>query len=62
VKDVVQRYIFRPAQMIPREPILLLVTIYMALIYGILYLVLKLTPSVFRKSVAGMKGWEPYPS
>jgi DHA1 family multidrug resistance protein-like MFS transporter len=53
VKDVVQRYIFRPAQMIPREPILLLVTIYMALIYGILYLFFEAYPVSFQEE----RGW-----
>lgn len=53
VKDIIQRYIFRPAQMIPQEPILLLVTIYMALIYGILYLFFEAYPISFQEE----RGW-----
>lgn len=51
--DIVQKYIFRPAQMIPQEPILLLVTIYMALIYGILYLFFEAYPISFQEE----RGW-----
>ena len=36
--SIVHVYLFRPFAMIIQEPILLLITIYMGLIYGILYL------------------------
>jgi MFS transporter, DHA1 family, multidrug resistance protein len=38
LKDIVFKYFLRPCKMLVKEPILLLVTIYISLIYGILYL------------------------
>jgi DHA1 family multidrug resistance protein-like MFS transporter len=52
-KDILQKYIFRPAQMLIAEPILLLVTMYMALIYGILYLFFEAYPVSFQEE----RGW-----
>jgi DHA1 family multidrug resistance protein-like MFS transporter len=51
--DILQKYIFRPAQMLLSEPILLLVTIYMALVYGILYLFFEACPVSFQED----RGW-----
>ena len=36
-KDIIQRYLYRPLKMMLQEPILVLITLYMSLIYGILY-------------------------
>lgn len=51
--DILHKYIFRPAQMITQEPILLLITIYMALIYGMLYLFFEAFPISFQQQ----RGW-----
>jgi len=37
LKGVMSRTLLRPAKMLALEPILLLVTIYMAVVYGLLY-------------------------
>ena len=37
VKGVLHRTLYRPIQMLFIEPILLLVTIYLSLVYGVLY-------------------------
>ena len=37
VKGIVHRTIYRPVQMLMQEPILLLVTVYLSLVYGVLY-------------------------
>ena len=34
---IIHRTVYRPIQMLIREPILLLVTIYLSLVYGVLY-------------------------
>jgi len=47
--SIVSIYLFRPFIMLFREPILLLVTIYMALIYGILYLFFEAYPISFQE-------------
>lgn len=52
-KDIAHRYILRPMAMLCREPILALVTIYMSLIYGILYLFLEAYPISFSEE----RGW-----
>jgi DHA1 family multidrug resistance protein-like MFS transporter len=51
--DIMYKYLFRPAQMIRAEPILVLVTIYMAFIYGILYLSFEAFPISFQEE----RGW-----
>ncbi|KAH8705264.1 putative MFS multidrug transporter [Talaromyces proteolyticus] len=47
--DIVTRYLLRPFQMLILEPILLLITIYLALIYGILYLTFEAYPISFQE-------------
>ncbi|CAF9903599.1 MAG: hypothetical protein GOMPHAMPRED_000417 [Gomphillus americanus] len=54
-KDIVERYLARPLLMTIKEPILVLVTIYMALIYGILYLFFEAYPIAFQE----VRGWSP---
>ncbi|KXH66400.1 hypothetical protein CSAL01_12739 [Colletotrichum salicis] len=51
--DVAQRYLVRPIVMVCREPILALVTVYMSLIYGILYLFFEAYPISF----SAKRGW-----
>jgi MFS transporter, DHA1 family, multidrug resistance protein len=53
LSDIVTRYLFRPLQMLIQEPILLLVTLYMAFIYGILYLFFESYPISFQQK----RGW-----
>lgn len=53
MKSIVDKYLFRPFQMILTEPILDLITIYMAFIYGILYLFFESYPIAFQQS----RGW-----
>lgn len=38
LRDILFKYFLRPCQMLLQEPILLLITIYISLIYGVLYL------------------------
>lgn len=45
---ILHTYLFRPFVMLAREPILLLVTLYMMLIYGILYLFFEAYPISFQ--------------
>ncbi|KAF3400339.1 hypothetical protein DPV78_005579 [Talaromyces pinophilus] len=52
--DILTRYVSRPFQMLFLEPILLCVTIYLALIYGILYLLFESYPYSFQ----GIRGWK----
>ncbi len=51
--DTITRYLFRPIQMLAQEPILLLITLYMAFIYGILYLFFEAYPVSFQEE----RGW-----
>jgi DHA1 family multidrug resistance protein-like MFS transporter len=53
LSDILTRYLFRPLQMLIQEPILLLVTLYMAFIYGILYLFFEAYPVSFQEE----RGW-----
>jgi len=53
LKSISNKYIIRPFVMLFLEPILTLVTIYMALIYGILYLFFKAYPIAFQEQ----RGW-----
>jgi MFS transporter, DHA1 family, multidrug resistance protein len=52
-KSLVNTYLLRPFEMLFREPILLLVTVYMALIYGELYLFFEAYPISFQEE----RGW-----
>ncbi|KAL2864466.1 MFS transporter [Aspergillus lucknowensis] len=51
--DIVRKYLFRPVQMLLLEPILILMTIYLALVYGILYLFFEAYPISFQE----VRGW-----
>jgi hypothetical protein len=53
LSDILTRYLFRPLQMLIQEPILLLITLYMAFIYGILYLFFESYPISFQRE----RGW-----
>ena len=50
---IVQKYLLRPFKMLILEPILLLVTIYLAFIYGLLYLFFEAYPVSFQLE----RGW-----
>jgi DHA1 family multidrug resistance protein-like MFS transporter len=52
-KAIVQTYLFRSFIMLAQEPILLLLTIYMSLVYGTLYLFFTAYPISFQ----GERGW-----
>ncbi|KAJ6574555.1 MFS polyamine transporter [Mycena capillaripes] len=47
VRGVVNRTLFRPFQMLAGEPILVLVTLYLSLIYGVLYGLFEAFPIIF---------------
>lgn len=47
IKDIVEKNITRPIVMLVQEPILFLISLYTAFIYGILYLLLSAYPIVF---------------
>lgn len=51
--EIVNKYLLRPIQMLFLEPILLLITIYLALVYGILYLFFEAYPVSFME----VRGW-----
>ncbi|RDW79179.1 MFS transporter [Aspergillus mulundensis] len=51
--DIVRKYLFRPVQMLILEPILILITLYLALVYGILYLFFEAYPVSFQEE----RGW-----
>ncbi|EAW14540.1 MFS transporter [Aspergillus clavatus NRRL 1] len=51
--EIVYKYLLRPIQMLFLEPILLLITIYLALVYGILYLFFEAYPVSFQE----VRGW-----
>lgn len=53
LRSISNKYIIRPFVMLFLEPILTLVTIYMALIYGILYLFFEAYPIAFQEQ----RGW-----
>ncbi|CAI6337640.1 unnamed protein product [Periconia digitata] len=54
-RTVAQKYLLRPFAMLVFEPILVLVTIYMSLIYGIMYLSFTAYPIAFQE----VRGWKP---
>lgn len=51
--EIVSKYLLRPILMLFLEPILFLITIYLALIYGILYLFFEAYPVSFQQ----VRGW-----
>lgn len=51
--DIVNKYLLRPFQMLATEPILMCMTLYLALIYGILYLFFEAYPISFGE----VRGW-----
>lgn len=51
--SVIHTYLFRPFLMLVLEPILLLITIYLAYVYGILYLFFEAYPISFQRD----RGW-----
>jgi hypothetical protein len=53
MSDIVTKYLLRPFQMLFQEPILLCITLYLALIYGILYLFFEAYPISFGQ----VRGW-----
>ncbi|KAI9034918.1 MFS transporter [Aspergillus affinis] len=53
MSDIVTKYLFRPFQMLVQEPILVAMTIYLALVYGILYLFFEAYPFSFGE----IRGW-----
>jgi hypothetical protein len=54
VRDLIVKYMLRPFVMLALEPILLCITIYMALIYAILYLTFEAYPVSFMEE----RGWK----
>ncbi|MCJ1316777.1 Citrinin biosynthesis cluster MFS transporter mrr1 [Xylographa vitiligo] len=54
-RQILTKYLFRPFAMLFLEPILLLITVYMATIYGILYLFFEAYPISFQRQ----RGWSP---
>lgn len=53
LSDIVTRYFSRPFEMMFKEPILLCITVYMALVYGIMYLFFEAFPISFQEE----RGW-----
>lgn len=53
MKEIVHKYLLRPFLMMALEPILDLVTVYMAFIYGVLYLFFEAYPIAFQE----VRGW-----
>lgn len=53
IKSIFQRYLFRPCLMLVQEPILVLITIYMSLIYAVVYLFFEAYPISFQE----IRGW-----
>ncbi|KAL9063863.1 MAG: hypothetical protein Q9161_009236 [Pseudevernia consocians] len=53
MKEIINKYLFRPFVMMALEPILVLITLYMAFIYGILYLFFEAYPIAFQEG----RGW-----
>lgn len=52
--EIGQKYLLRPLQMLAMEPILICMTIYLALVYGILYLFFEAYPISFNE----VRGWK----
>lgn len=53
MNSIIEKYIFRPFKMLILEPILILITIYMAFVYGVIYLFFESYPIAFQES----RGW-----
>ena len=53
INAIVNKYLLRPFIMMALEPILVLITLYMSIIYGILYLFLEAYPVAFQE----VRGW-----
>lgn len=53
MSDIATKYLLRPPQMLVQEPILLAITLYLALVYGILYLFFEAYPISFGE----VRGW-----
>jgi len=53
IKHIARTYLLRPFEMLIKEPILLLVSIYLGLVYGILYLFFEAFPVSFQEE----RGW-----
>ena len=51
--EILNKYLYRPFLMLALEPILTLITIYMALIYGMIYLFFEAYPIAFQEQ----RGW-----
>lgn len=52
-KELVTKFLFKPFKMLFLDPILLLITLYMSLIYGVLYLLFVAYPIAFSE----IRGW-----
>ncbi|THW56503.1 MFS general substrate transporter [Aureobasidium pullulans] len=52
---IVNKYLMKPLVMIVKEPILIILTLYMSLVYGILYLTFEVYPISFEMD----RGWSP---
>ncbi|THZ77112.1 MFS general substrate transporter [Aureobasidium pullulans] len=52
---IVNKYLMKPLVMIVKEPILIILTLYMSLVYGILYLTFEAYPISFEMD----RGWSP---
>jgi DHA1 family multidrug resistance protein-like MFS transporter len=52
---IVNKYLMKPLIMIVKEPILIILTLYMSLVYGILYLTFEAYPISFEMD----RGWSP---
>ena len=53
IKEIVNKFLLRPFVMMALEPILVLITLYMAFIYGVLYLFFEAYPIAFQEK----RGW-----
>ncbi|KAJ6464893.1 MFS polyamine transporter [Mycena sanguinolenta] len=47
VRGIITRTLFRPIQMLVDEPILLLITVYLSLVYGVMYCLFEALPIIF---------------
>ncbi|KAH0352987.1 MFS general substrate transporter, partial [Aureobasidium melanogenum] len=52
---IINKYLMKPLHMIAKEPILIVLTVYMSLVYGILYLTFEAYPISFEED----RGWSP---
>lgn len=50
--DIIQRYLTKPVRIIVQEPILIILTAYLTLVYGILYLSFQAFPAAYQQ-----RGW-----